>query len=76
MLVAQRSEPQTAAGMWFPGGKVEPGRAASRRYRELKGGTKRAGVCAVCPARTCGLWFRASVHDARVLRGDFSRPIL
>ena len=26
MLVAQRSEPQTVAGMWeFPGGKVEPG---------------------------------------------------
>ena len=33
MLVAQRSEPQTVAGMWeFPGGKVEPGRAASRRW--------------------------------------------
>ena len=33
MLVAQRSEPQTVAGMWeFPGGKVERGRAASRRW--------------------------------------------
>ena len=38
MLVAQRSEPQTVAGMWeFPGGKVEPGESCEQALvRELQ----------------------------------------
>ncbi len=33
MLVAQRSAPESLAGLWeFPGGKVEPGNLASRRW--------------------------------------------
>ena len=43
MLVAQRSEPQTVAGMWeFPGGKVEPGESCEQALvRELR----RSWVC-------------------------------
>lgn len=49
MLVAQRSEPQTVAGMWeFPGGKVEPGesceQALVRELREELGVQARLGA--------------------------------
>lgn len=47
MLVAQRSEPQTAAGMWeFPGGKVEPGSCEQALVRELK---EELGCRRACP---------------------------
>ena len=55
MLVAQRSAPQTVAGLWeFPGGKVEPGESCEQALvREL---TEELGVQARLGAEVPGAY--------------------